>query len=83
MSLCKAYNMKIKSTENKDNIIKQLNRQITEISSAMIKPACLNQNSDPNVSNSSTNTHVEEETTDNVTTPQTRETQLATHTVGS
>ena len=36
MSLCKAYNMKIKSTENKDNIIKQLNRQITEIESAMI-----------------------------------------------
>jgi hypothetical protein len=34
--------MKIKSTENKDNIIKQLNRQITEIASAMIKPACLN-----------------------------------------
>ena len=78
MSLCKAYNMKIKSTENKDNIIKQLNRQITEIPSAMIKPACLNQSSDPNVSSSSTNTHVEEETTDNVTTPQTRETQLAT-----
>jgi hypothetical protein len=43
-------NMKIKSTENKDNIIKQLNRQITEIASAMIKPACLNQSSDPNVS---------------------------------
>lgn len=83
MSLCKAYNMKIKSTENKDNIIKQLNRQITEIASAMIKPAYLNQSSDPNVSSSSTNTHVEEETTDNVTTPQTRETQLATHTVSS
>jgi hypothetical protein len=41
------------------------------------------QSSDPNVSSSSTNTHVEEETTNNVTTPQTRETQLATYTVSS